>query len=867
MHQTSPLRRGIAGIVVLCLGVAPGITKGTDPATPSVDGPWVALGEMPPPAANDPTVQPRQYRGFRLDPEALSDALDRAPKEFSAEAMSSPQTITLPTPDGGFSRFVILESSIMEPELAAKFTEIKTYIGRGIDDPAASLRCDWTPAGFHAQVLSPGGAFYIDPYRRGDVGLYVSYYKRDAGRPAKGFECLTPPSDVAGQPVPPNVALVPSGDTLRAYRLACAATGEYTFYHGGTVAAGLAAIATAVNRVTGIYETELAIRMVLVANNNLIVYTNAATDPYTNSDGVAMLGQNQSNLNTVIGTANYDIGHVFSTGGGGVAGLRVVCRTNKAQGVTGLGSPIGDPFYVDYVAHEMGHQFGGNHTFNGIDGSCSGGNRNGSTAYEPGSGSTIMAYAGICGSDDLQPNSDPYFHFVSFDEIRSYVTTGNGNACPVVTNTGNSAPAVSAGADYSIPRETPFTLTASGNDPDGDSLVFGWEQRDLGPAAALEAPDNGLIPLFRFFNPTVSPSRTFPKLSSILSNSPSTGEQLPTQNRTMDFRVTARDNEAGGGGVAADDVQVFVIASAGPFRVSFPDLTTTLFGEINVTWDVVSTDVPPVSVTSVNILLSVDGGQTFPIILASGTPNDGAEIVLLPDVFTVAGRVKVEAAGNVFFDVSNHNFTISACEELAAAQPEPAAISKSRYLSLVPSNTGIVTALRMTLTDLPPPFTSFNGQIRWVGPPQLFNEDPGSAVTYHASALQCEQYFTDWGAIGLLHVYGPEVVPGADYEFAAVQCDPSMESNFSAPLLVSTGRWADIAAPYNPPSPTTQPDALDVVGMVYKFKGLPGAPIMARADLFPRIPDHTCNALDITVCVDAFKGGSYPFAGPAVCPP
>jgi len=867
MTRSLPQWCVVAGVVVLGLGIAPRNTGAADPAPVSDDGLWLAVHDLPQLAEDDVSVRPRQFRGFRLDPEALVGTLAQAPKEFSAQAMRAPQMFTLPTPDGVFSRFIIEESPIMEPELAAKFPEIRTYIGRGIDDPSAGLRCDWTPAGFHAQVLSPSGAFYIDPYQRDDVRLYVSYYKRDAGRPANPFECLTPSGDALEQRIAANIAVVPSGDTLRTYRLACAATGEYTQFHGGTVAAGLAAVVTAVNRVTGIYETELAIRMVLVANNNLIVYTNGGTDPYTNSNGSTMLSQNQTNLDAVIGSGNYDIGHVFSTGGGGIAGIRVVCRANqKALGVTGAGSPIGDPFYVDYVAHEMGHQFGGNHSFNGTRGSCAG-NRNGSAAYEPGSGSTIMAYAGICGLDDLQSNSDPYFHFVSFDEIRTYVTAGNGNTCPAVTSTGNNAPTVSAGADYSVPQGTPFTLTASGDDPDGDSLAFCWEQRDLGPASTLQAPDDGLIPLFRSHNPTVSLSRTFPKLSSILSNSPSLGEKLPTQNRTMDFRVSARDNVAGGGGVAADDMQVFVIASAGPFRVTFPDVAMTVSGGINVTWDVAATDAPPISATSVNILLSVDGGQTFTFLLESGTPNDGAETVLLPDLFTPAGRIKVEGAGNVFFDISNSNFTIAACAGLAAAQPEPKAILKSRYLSLAPSNTGLVTAMRMILTNLPSPFSDFNGQIRWVGPPQLFAEGPGSAVTYYASLLQCEPHYADWGAIGLLHVYGPEVVSGADYEFAAVQCDPSVESNFSAPLLASTGRWGDVAEPFHEDSPSTQPDALDVVGMVSKFKGVPGAPIMARADLYPNTPDQEINALDITLCVDAIKGAAYPFAGPVDCPP
>ena len=533
-------------------------------------------------------VRATALRPFFFDALLFADAVKDVATERTDEVGTPSTLLELPHPDGGLSLFRVIESPVMAPELAVKFPEIRTFRGEGVDDPTASVRFELSPRGFSAMVLSAFGAWYVEPWSRENRAYVASFHRRDALRdPQSPFACLGPDARDGGEvPVvrsegpglgPAPFPLASVGPTLRTYRLALATTGEYSEAVCGanpTKPCVAAELVVAVNRVTGIYEREVAVRMTLVANNDLLIYIVPrpyTTDPYTNDDGGAMLGENQSNLDAVIGSANYDFGHVFSTGGGGVAYLRVICSpSSKAGGVTGSPNPTGDAFWVDYVAHEMGHQFGGNHTFNGKQGSCNG-NRASSAAYEPGSGSTIMAYAGICGSQDLQPHSDPYFHGKSFDEIVAHVTTGGGASCAASTATSNSAPTVEAGAAYTIPSQTPFALTGSATDPESDPLTFGWEEFDLGTIeTAPPLVDDGSRPIFRSFDPTVGPTRVFPKLADVLTGTTTYGETMPTTTRTMTFRLTARDNRGGGGGVNSDTTTVASVSTAGPFVITAP---------------------------------------------------------------------------------------------------------------------------------------------------------------------------------------------------------------------------------------------------------------------------------------------------------
>lgn len=626
-------------------------------------------------------IVPERYRTVRLDLTRFSDQMTRVPQEHSVSAHQSDVELALPMPDGSLARFSIAESPIMAPELAKKFPEIRTWVGQGIDDPSATLRFDLTPKGFHAQVLSADGTIYIDPFQPDDVEHYISYRKHDHHH-GKQARCEVTGEELSKESLAEHMkhvgAKVSSGANLRTYRLAVAATGEYTMFHGGTVADGLAGIVTTMNRVNGIYEREVSVRMVLVADNDKIIFTNPATDPYANTSGD--LGANQTTINNLIGSANYDVGHLVGTGGGGVASLGVICTTSKARGLTGSPAPIGDAFDVDYVAHEIGHQFGGNHTFNGSGGNCSGVNRNGSTAYEPGSGVSIQAYAGICSADNLQSNSEDFFHRISLNEIIAHTTTGSGGNCGVLTATGNAVPTVSTVVQYQIPANTPFELEAIGDDADSDTLTYAWEQFDLGAAnAAGSLVDNGTRALFRAFAPTRERVRIFPSLRYILNNAnvpPATaplpgtnapnfftGELLPTATRDLKFRVTVRDNRAGGGGTNEAQTTLKVNSTAGPFAITAPNTAVTWAAGSTqtVTWNVASTDAAPINTAQVQILLSLDGGYTWPTTLAADADNNGTASVTIPagTPSTSNARIKVKAVDNVFFDISNTNFTIT----------------------------------------------------------------------------------------------------------------------------------------------------------------------------------------------------------------
>jgi hypothetical protein len=661
--------RPVAGVPNQPFALPTGTPNVPQQSTDSADGLWRNVKESEIASDGQRAAGPNAYRTLALDRAKLTTILSGAPLE-SRENAAQPIQLTLPFADGTFQTFRVVESPIMEPALAAQFPDIKTYRGQGLDDPTATTRFDWTSEGFHAMVLSSKGTVLIEPYNAETTESYIVYFQRDV--PVNSFDCEVSEEEqenaiaeskklLTARALQPDVI---SDSNLRTYRLAVAATAEYTQkYGGGTVPGAFSAITTTVNLVDAIYEREVAVRLVLIANEAAIIFTDTTTDGYTSDNVSSLISENQTKLDSVIGSANYDIGHVFdgrSEAPGffsfqGLASIGSVCRDGfKARGVSITRSVQPSSVIASYnMAHEVGHQFGATHTFNATTANCASA-RAPSTAYEPGTGSTIMGYRFTCGAEDLM-SSDTYFHTASLEQIVNYTNLGSGSSCPVLTATGNAAPTVDAGPTYTIPQGTPFTLGALGSDANGDDLTFCWEEFDLG-AASPPSTDDGSRPIFRSFAPISNPSRTFPRLSDILNGFPSFGESLPVTTRTMNFRVTARDDRFDGGGINLATTQVNVRADSGPFKVTQPAAGSNwLIGtSLTVTWDVANTNSAPVSCSSVRIFMSINGGLDFPIVLAEDTPNDGSETVSLPIPIRPSSsiRIKVAAKGNIFFNIS-----------------------------------------------------------------------------------------------------------------------------------------------------------------------------------------------------------------------
>jgi subtilisin-like proprotein convertase family protein len=607
-------------------------------------------------------TNPSKAQLYNLNFQVFKNLLANAPMENPE--LQSDLILQFPDFNGNLSRFKVFEAPVMEKELMDKFPSIKSYSAQGIDDKSATLRFSVTNFGLHVMSLSGElGTFYIDTYTK-DLNNYIVYSRKDI-QPARHFGCLVQDEESMMEDYGrfDNQEMVNDGN-LRQYRLAVACTNEYSVYHLNAAgvpltepenvkkATVISAIVVSLTRLNGLYERDLAVRMNLVANNDAVVFVDpSVNDGLTNNNAGTLINEVQAVIDGAIGSANYDMGHVFCTTDSGVAQLGSVCNnTGKARGVTGQPNPVGDPFDVDYVAHEMGHQFGANHTQNN---NC---NRSGASAFEPGSASTILGYAGIC-APNVQNNSDAYFHSRSILEMTNFVTSASAN-CRQISATGNIAPVVSAGSNYTIPNGTAFRLTGSATDANGDALTYCWEQynNNVSTQPPLTTATTG--PNFRSVTPSSSPTRYFPRFQDVLNgNLAPTWEVVPTVARTMTFALTVRDNRAGAGMTNRADMTV-TTAAVGPFRVTSPSLNASLNtgATETITWDVAGTTANGINTANVNILISTDGGTTFTTLLAN-TPNDGSQVVTMPSTPAVNCRILIEAVGNIFYAVSP-NFSL-----------------------------------------------------------------------------------------------------------------------------------------------------------------------------------------------------------------
>jgi len=635
-----------------------------------------------PRAAPTPVEVVKNIKNFsivRLNEPAMRAYLLNAPMEFQNNGMTLP--LEIPLPNGKTEIFGIVESPILSREVAAQHPEIKTYTGNGLTNKKAIIRLSLTSDGFNAILLNvEGDAVYFQKYSEQSRDVYFTYFTREVVVPQNGTKTKScsiglheEDHDHDHDAVTPNqlpeMMMVGAPVTLKTFRLALAANGEFTAEHGGTQAGSFATVVGYVNRMTALFRRDLGVNFTLVSGINLI-YINPATDPYTNNDQIAMLEENHNNCNAVIGNTNYDIGHVWGyTGGsgGGIAASPSVCNTNfKGEGVSGEGDlgSYAQVFMDQLLFHEVGHQFGMSHSYNSTIPVCT--TRNPGTSVEPGAGTTVMSYGFTCDTDDYFSTNTPQtgpilqFHAASLAQANAYMAA-SGN-CFSSTATGNTSPDVTGPSNFTIPKSTPFALTGSATDVNSDAMTFCWEGMNTGTMTpnANTLTDLTQPPFFRSYGipDSSAATRTYPLLSAILNGTNNAkGDKLPSVGIATTHRLTVRDNNAAGGGVSFADVTVTVNGAIGPFLE-----TTNLGGSYaalstqTITWSVNGTNT---ATPNIKISLSTDGGLTFPITLLASTANDGSELVTLPNNPTTTARIKVEAVGNIFFDISNVNFTIT----------------------------------------------------------------------------------------------------------------------------------------------------------------------------------------------------------------
>lgn len=591
---------------------------------------------------------------FSLDKEGFSKAL----KSFS-DSKRKKNLIYLPDHNGNIVDFSVEETYALHPDLAKKYPNIKSFSGVSLDGKY-KVKLSSSHKGLQSMIirLKDQETVFMEQLSNKKDSYIV--YQKGEGNSGKGdFICDT---DKLQQTVAKTIVPLVDDQQLRKFRIAVSASGEYTDFHGGTVADALAAINATLTRVNAVFETDLGVTLELIPNNDLIIFTDEATDPYDSN----LNSEVQSTLTSIIGEENYDVGHLFNKvdqgqDNGNAGFIGAVCSDNrKGSAFSSAFSPQGDVFDLDFVSHELGHQFGANHTWS-FESEGTG------VQAEPGSGTTIMGYAGIVPGNNVAANGDDYFHYNSILQISDYLQTVS---CAQTTALTNSPPVLTPMGDFIIPKGTAFVLEGSATDVDvSDVLTYVWEQIDNGVVTTSTfGPENPSGANFRSLPPTTDPARYFPKLSSVAlgnltQNSPpfnSAWETVSTIERDLSFALTVRDNAIGGGQVVSDILDVQVLNAAGPFAVTSQASNEVYAGGSvqQVTWDVANTNILPIDAKTVDIFLSLDGGNSFPIALAEGVLNDGSEDVLIPGDVTNEARIMIKASDNIFFAVNSANFSI-----------------------------------------------------------------------------------------------------------------------------------------------------------------------------------------------------------------
>ncbi|KAF1004573.1 MAG: hypothetical protein GAK28_03950 [Luteibacter sp.] len=641
-------------------------------------------------AVATPSNAPSHYRAFTLDFSGLGTELKASARSIRRGQSNN---LALPLPDGGMTYFTLSESDALPASLAARYPDIKSY--KGEDAEGRRVRLDVSPQGLRAAIYDKHDVWLVQRAERleGKAGKassgsdeYWSFRRADLPLGKSGFVELPTERDLQAFTNPQASARVAAakaangGTTLYNYRLAMAAASSYTTSFGTTVQDGLAEVVTMVNRINEVYETDLGVHLTLIDDEDKIIYTDAKSDPY---NGISpgsdkMNAANVTNLAKVIGNANFDVGHVVAgAGDGGMASIGSTCDDSlKASGSTGRPDPVGDAFWIDYVSHEIGHSFGGHHPFAGCDGFAGfGAYDDAKFAAEPRSGTTVMAYAGVCGSTDLQPHSDPYFNVINIDQIQTAIAGAGGKCAVKKTNTNSQAviddASLKANAK-SIPAKTPFALKVSARHADPKAVLnYTWEEADTGHEETRVAAlyDAGSGPIFRSFPGNTSGERIFPKLESVLGEQAlDKGEVYPATARKLNFRVTVRDGiatsdaDSRGPTTVTGNVTVNVVNTGSAFAVTAPSTAVkwNAGSAQTVKWNVAKTNAAPISCAKVRIDLSVDGGHTWLASpLAASVANNGSANVTVPKNASTKARVKVSCTDNVFFAVSPKNATIS----------------------------------------------------------------------------------------------------------------------------------------------------------------------------------------------------------------